>query len=95
MPTERPRPTKAGGGGVPKTCCGGVSMAAVCHVLGAAGEVKNLAGGSAASGAGRFVGSMSTTNSTGAASLARDAARIEVERAFFMVSDGKRERAEG
>ena len=95
MPTERPRPAKAGGGGVPKACCGGVSIAAVCHVLGAAGKVRNLAGGSAASGAGRFVDSMSTTYSSGDASLARDAARIEVERAFFMISDGKRERAEG
>ena len=80
------------GGGVPKAC-GGVARDAVCQVLGAAGKAASLFGGSTsvASGAGRLVGSISTTRSSGDASRARDAGRIEFERlvVFDMVSDGK------
>ena len=97
MPTERPRLASAAPGGVPKAVPGGVLSEAACHVLGAAGNVRNFVGGSdsAALGAERLLGSMSTTSSSGDASRARHAARIEVERAFFMISDGERERAEG
>ena len=69
-------------------------MADTCQVLGAAGMVRNLVGGSTASGAGRFVPSISTTSSSGDASRAREAGRIELER-LFMVSNRKWKEAEG
>ena len=58
--------------------------------FGSAGSVRNFAGGSMASGAGRLVGSISTTSSSGDANRALDAARMEFERGCFdMVSEGK------
>ena len=88
MPTERPR----------EPAGGGVSSEALCQVLGgaeiatefaSAGSVRNFAGGSIASGAGRFVGSISMTSSSGDANRALDAARMEFERGFDIVSEGK------
>ena len=91
LPAERPRPTGAGGFAIDGE--GGVWIEATCQVRGAAGSagiVMTLAGGSIASGTGRFVASMSTASSSGDASRAREAARIELERLVFMVFNGKK-----